>query len=201
MNANLQYSPAAEVWRRFCGMFGAESVERKYGKTIPPEWKAMLGRLKEFEIDRGIRRLAYSGKAHVPALPEFVKLCRTIGDSTIDEGPQNVPALPAPANDPDKWAIAANGHLLKYITTKVSAEPLRYGQPASYVGMKTMTTPNADASPEFVRAVGILVRFKNLWADQMRLDATDDGVPSEEQQELWVECMKRAEAEIANAAA
>lgn len=200
MNAKLQYSPAAEVWRRFCGMFGAESVERKYGKTIPPEWKAMLGRLKELEVDRGIRRLAYSGKPHVPSLPEFVKLCRTIGDSSIDEGPRSAAALPAPANDDDPWLTAANQHLLKYITTRVSADPRCFGQPASYAGMKISTAPNADASPEFARAVGILVRYKNLWADQMRLDATDDGVPSTEQRDVWNECMRRAEEEIANAA-
>src|SRR3954468_12717023 len=76
MNQTSQQSAATEVWRRLIGMFGADAVERKFGREIPAEWTAMCSRLNEFQIHRGIRQLAYSGKAHVPSLPEFVKLCR-----------------------------------------------------------------------------------------------------------------------------
>src|SRR5690242_2201836 len=124
-------SPASEVWRRFVGMFGGDAVERKYGKSIPPEWTAMLGRLKQFEIDRGIRRLAYSGKQHVPALPEFVKLCRTIGGDDLDEGPQKFRALPAPNGEADRWAIAANMHFLGYITRRFEHDARAWGRPGS----------------------------------------------------------------------
>lgn len=100
----------------------------------------------------------------------------------------------------DEWGAAANRHLLKHIRTRQAANAQRYGRGPSYGAMTDlarMADKTLDASPEFVRNVNTLVKFKNLWADQMRLSATKDGVPSSEQQEVWTECMKRAEAEIA----
>lgn len=199
MTQSSQQSAAVEVWRRFAGMFGADAVERKYGREIPPEWIAMCGRLNDYQVQRGIRQLAYSGKQHVPSLPEFVKLCR---DAEHDVRPPTVhPALTRDA-DPsmDPWGILANRRLLKYITTVVSADPQRYGRPASAAGMKPKPgeplSPNADASPDFVRNVNILVAFKNRWADLMRESATDDGVPIADQEASWSECIRMAEAQI-----
>ncbi len=101
----------------------------------------------------------------------------------------------------DDWLAAANTHLLKHIRTSLAANAHRYGRGPGYQAMTDVArTANKtlDASPEFVRNVNTLVKFKNLWADQMRLSATSDGVPIVEQQEVWAECMKRAEAEIAS---
>lgn len=128
-----------------------------------------------------MRRVVFSGKATAPSLPEFVKLCRTVGhtDDVPDQLPPP-PAQPAIAHEQqefDNWAMAANQHLLAYILRKLHEK--------------------RTFNPQETR---ILVRFKNLWADQMRLSATDDGVPIEEQQEVWAECIRRAEAEIAAAA-
>jgi hypothetical protein len=174
MNPNTHDSPATEVWRRFAGMFGRDAVARKFGETIPDEWHAMLSRLNEFQVQRGIRMLAYSGKGHVPSLPEFVKLCR---DAEHDREVTDQPALPNPDGwKGDEWAAAANIHLLGVVTRAV------------------MERRSFDA-----RQTRILVKFKNLWADQIRLSAIDGGVPISEQQEVWAECMKRAEAEITSA--
>lgn len=169
---NSSQSPATEVWRRFSGMFGADAVERKYGRTIPEEWPAMLSRLNEFQIQRGVRMLAYSGKQHVPSLPEFVKLCR---DAEHDREVNDRPALPNPDGwKGDHWDSEANLHLLGVVTRAVR-----------------------DRRKLDERATRILVRFKNLWARQMRLTATAEGVPIEEQKEVWAECMRMAEEEIA----
>lgn len=196
MNANPNYSPqsaATEVWRRFSGMFGADAVERKYGREIPQEWIAMCSRLNGYQVQRGIRQLAYSGKQHVPSLPEFVKLCR---DAEHDAKPQQVhPALAHEASE-DPWGGLANRRLLKYVTTVVSADPQRYGKPATAEAMKVSKEPNADASPEFVRNVNILVAFKNRWADLMRGAATEEGVPIADQEASWNECIRMAEAQI-----
>lgn len=198
MTQNYQHSPATEVWRRFAGMFGRDAVARKFGETIPDEWHAMLSKLNEYQVQRGIRMLAYSGKAHVPSLPEFVKLCR---DAEHDREITDQPALPNPDRwQGDEWLAAANRHLLGYITRVVSADPKIFGRGPSYMAMKDpkrMHDKILDASPEHVRNVNTLVKFKNLWAEQMRLSANADGVPIAEQQEVWRECMKRAEAEIA----
>lgn len=99
----------------------------------------------------------------------------------------------------DNWDEDANLHLRSYLNNQLAANPQRYGRPASYMAMKVMKAKNADASPEFIANVGILVRHKNVWASQMRASATADGVPIAEQQEVWAECMKRAEEEIASA--
>lgn len=104
-----------------------------------------------------------------------------------------------PPTDPwpgDRWDEAANTHLLAHITRSLHANPRCYGRPASYLGMKTTRTKNADASPEFVRNVQTLVGYKNRWAAQMRASDSGEGVPVEEQREVWDECMRRAEEEI-----
>ena len=196
MTQNSQQSAATEIWRRLAGMFGADAIERKYGREIPYEWIAMCGRLNDFQLQRGIRQLAYSGKQHVPTLPEFVKLCR---DAEHDvRPPRQHPALTDQSTETDPWGWLANRRLLKYITTVVSADPRRYGRPASYDAMKDPRAgPNADASPEFVRNVHVLVAFKNRWADLMRQSATAEGVPIAEQEACWNECVRMAEAEIA----
>lgn len=177
-------------------MFGADAVERKYGREIPREWVAMLGKLNDFQLQRGVRQLAYSGKAHVPSLPEFVKLCR---DAEHDMVPPTIPAALTLPADPsmDGWGLLANRRLLQYLTTVMPGNSQRYGRPPTLEGMKASKEPNADASPEFVRAVHILVAFKNRWADLMRASATKDGVPIPEQEASWNEGIRMAEAEIA----
>lgn len=184
MTQNSPQSAATEVWRRFAGMFGADALERKFGREIPAEWQAMCGRLNDYQIQRGIRQLAYSGKAHVPSLPEFVKLCR---DAEHDARPAAVhPALTSGQSQEDPWGWLANRRLLKHITTVIPENPRRYGQ---------------RDTPEFVRAVNIVVAFKNRWADLMRAAATADGVLIADQEAAWNAGMRMAEQEIARHAA
>lgn len=128
-----------------------------------------------------MRRIVLGSVAHVPSLPEFVKLCRTVGndDSMGDEPPTQQlisPPEDAPGTQFDNWGCAANRHLLAYILRAVKDRRAVVG-------------------------TNVLVRFKNLWADQMRLSADPKGeVPIDEQQDVWAECMRRAEEEIAHAA-
>lgn len=202
---NKPSSRATEIWKRFVGMFGGDAVDRKFGKAPPPEWEAVVSMLMDFEIDRGMRRIIFSGKGHVPTLPEFVKFCRTIGGDDFDEGPR-LAALPNPDGfKGDEWDMAAGRHLLAYITRVMPQNPQRYGRPASYLAMKgdRKKSQNADASPQFIRAVGILVQFKNAWARDMRegnLDPeTGEVTPpnAQSQKDSWEDCMQRAEAAIA----
>lgn len=167
-------SPGPEVWRRFAGMFGADSVARKFGAEIPQEWNAMLQRLNDHEIQRGIRQLAYGGKAHVPSLPEFVKLCR---DAEHDMVASPVhPAIAAP--EWDRWLIAGNRRLLRYITGRIPKDPKAYGD---------------RHEPSFAASVSALVAMKNRWVELMQASATEDGVPPDEQKQCWQECMRQAE--------
>lgn len=188
-NENSQPSRVDAVWKHMVGMFGGDAVERKYGKLPPAEWKAMLSRLKEVEIDRGIRRLAYSGKPHVPTLPEFTKLCRAVADDGIEEGPRPV-ALPAPdAGKFDGWDITGNNRFMNYVKQRLAAQPRAWGVPGS--------TRQADATR-------IAVAYKNAWARDMREGGTLDPAtgefvqPTREVQDsTWIDTMKRAESDIA----
>lgn len=99
----------------------------------------------------------------------------------------------------DGWDIQANLHLLAYIRRVMAENPKRYGRPASYLAMRNTTreqSPNADASPEFIRAVKILVTAKNLWARDMR-EAEAEGVTPADGGKAWFEeGMQRAETAI-----
>lgn len=183
------HSRANEVWTRFVGMFGGPPVERKYGLSPPPEWIAMMGRLTDFQIDRGIRRLAYNGAKDVPSLPQFTSLCRAVGGEEIDEGPRRI-ALPAPDTRKfDGCDLAGNFRLLKYITERFKEDPRAWG---------------VSGSTQQAEATQIAVRYKNAWAQDMREMKLADPETGElppytfaEQEATWNEGMKRAEADIA----
>lgn len=186
------------------GMFGGDAVERKYGKLPPAEWKAMLSRLKDFEIDRGVRRLAFSGKQHVPTLPEFTKLCRMVADDDIDEGPQRL-ALPAPTTwQGDAWDIESNQRLWKFLTVTLTARSNALGKVLPCERVLHRRTGEflhlrSQASDEQTWSTEVLVGYKKAWAQDMREYAADhDGkLPATEyRQRTWDECMTRAMTEI-----
>lgn len=185
MTQAFQQSRATEIWRRLGGMFGADAVTRKFGQTPPPEWQAMLSRLKDFEVDRGIRRLAYSGKSHVPSLPEFTKLCRMVADDDVDEGPRP-PSLPAPEGKFDGWDVRGNDRFLKYIGHHLVENFRPWGE--AWTG-------------EHAECTKIAVRYKNAWTQDMRerygINIDDTIAPLDEYQlNTFAECMRRAEVDI-----
>jgi hypothetical protein len=156
----------------------------------------MMSRLKKLEIDRGVRRLAYSGAKGVPTLPDFTRLCRTIGNDEFDEG-ERPKSLPNPDTwQGDDWDVVANRHLLAYVTDRVKADPQCFGRPATVQAMRVDKSRNADASSDFVGCVDRLVRAKNLWAADMRDLAAGSGVPLETQKSVWAAYIADAEREI-----
>ena len=168
---NPAQSRTADIWTRFVGMFGGEAVARKFGDAPPAEWVGMVGQLNDYQLERGMRRLVYSGRANVPSLPEFLKLCRTIGN---DEEFGETPALPPPQDDGyrgDQWDIAANTHLLAYVVRQIAEGDKRYG----------------------LEDVARLVDAKRLWSADMRDLARNGEVPVSMQREVWADYIKRAE--------
>lgn len=205
-NENSQPSRVDAVWKHMVGMFGGDAVERKYGKLPPPEWKVMLSRLNQFEVDRGVRRLAYSGKPHVPSLPEFTKLCRAVAEDELDEGPHRA-ALPNPdAFTGDEWDIEANQRLLKHITTTLATKANAMGEvpkiQREYVNGKFSALKSVP-SPQQIQTTAVLVGYKKAWAQDMRewgVDTTTGEVlkpTTAEREKAWNSGMQRAMAEIA----
>lgn len=205
MTPNSEPSRANQIWTRFAGMFGADALERKFGKSPPPEWSAMVSRLTGFEIDRGIRRLAYSGKPHVPSLPEFTKLCRMVGDDALEEGPKRN-ALPNPDTwVGDVWDVASNRRLLKHITTVLSIKADAFGtvpeMQREYRNGQFFRLVSVP-SPLQVKTTGVLLGYKKAWCQDMRefVEETtgEIGRPTmAEQNRTWNACMQRAMIEIA----
>jgi hypothetical protein len=173
MHPNSQNSPATEVWRRFAGMFGADAVARKYGNEIPPEWHAMLAKLNEHQVARGVRMLAYSGKPHVPSLPEFVKLCR---DAEHDREGSDRLSLPPRNNYPgDGWDVEANNHFFAYVLRRLR-----------------------DRKPIQPQELPAFLKMKAAWARDCRefVDEATGEVgrpPIAEQQSWWADVMSTAE--------
>lgn len=204
MTPHNEPSRANEIWKRFAGMFGADTLERKFGKTPPPEWEVMLRRLKDIEIDRGIKRLAYSGKAHVPTLPEFTRMCREIGGD-YDEGPPRL-TLPSPSKfEGDQWDIEGNLRLMSHILTVLQAKSTALGP---VIPCREVTASDgkflylqSEASPDQAWATGELVLHKKAWSQDMReyLDPETGELgnpPQEYRERMWKEIIGRAMKEI-----
>lgn len=188
MTPDSNNSRASEVWRRFAGLFGGDAIMRKFGKDIPPEWTSVLSKLKDFELDRGMRRLVHSGRDGVPSLPAFVKLCRTVQDDAVEEGPRPI-ALPNPDKwEGDKWDIASNQRLMSYLMRKIVERTNVFGPPNS---------------PEMKRITDIFVGYKKRWAALMRdWDVNREtgeviDPPMEDQNASWAGLIESAEEEIA----
>lgn len=184
------------------GYFG-DSLLRKFDATPPPEWVEAIDDLNDFQIRRGFRRLRFGWKGGVPNLPDFVRLCRAIGDDAPDEGPRELVSLPAPTSTQqfDGWDISGNFRFLKYVTNRLTSNPRAWGGPPPGEPWFRNGNPTSGAQAESTR---IAVRYKNAWAQDMREGylvnpGTGEIVPPglEEQAQTFAECMKRAEADIA----
>jgi hypothetical protein len=167
---NQQPSRVESLWRRFAGMFGADTLARKFGDSPTPEWTSLVNQLKDFELERGMRRLIRSGKSYVPAVPEFARMCREIGgDDNADENRR--PLLPPP-NIPgmDSWEMAANRHLLAYILRQQNLYRRGF---------------NADETM-------LLVEGKKAWAVDMREAHESDTKPADHGKDIFNQYMEAA---------
>jgi hypothetical protein len=160
------------LWRRLADMFGAERLRKAFGATPPPTWEQALARLKDFELERGMRRLVYGGKGHIPSLPEFLRMCREVGGeqwADADE-PRLPPAQRLEAPSVPRWTEQANLHLLGYITRR---------------------TPERNRLP-----AEPLVEAKNAWAEDMREAEARGDLPQDNGKAWWAETMRNAEAVV-----
>lgn len=153
--------------------------------------------------ERGLRRLVFGWKGGPPSLPDFMRLCRSIGTDEFDEGEPDQPRLPAPdAFTGDNWDMAANRYLLGHIAKRMKEDPKFYGRPASSKMLQApekdlrelgVDTHYLDASGEFVANVNKLVSAKNAWAADMRDLAVNGEVPPSTQKAVWYDLIGTAE--------
>lgn len=167
------------LWKRMAEMFGAKALESKFGATPPDTWRIAVDRLKDFELERGMRRLVYGGKPHVPSLPEFLRMCREIGgdDNASADNANRIPASRQIAEQPyPQWLEQANKRLLSYFATKAEKRV--------YFRTQAEVQPFIDA--------------KNFWAQDMR-DATANGtMPEDNGRGWWHDYIRAAEQQAAH---
>lgn len=189
---SISESRANELWARLAGMFGPERLARTFGKTPPLEWVELCGRLKDYELQRGIRRVMASGTDQIPPAPKFRKFCQETRNDDIDE-PQSqpLPQLPSNLAAQDEWDMASNRHLLGYLAKRLKKDPRAYGPIVHW------TTSNRQGSPQQQHCTAILVHWKKHWAQMMREEAVDGQVDGGYQHEQWDAYMRQAEEEIA----
>lgn len=169
-------------------MFGAETLKRKYGMTPTKEWVEVIGRLKDYELTRGMRRLVASGSENLPSLPKFRRLCQeSLNDDTDTPTATPLPQLPSNLASQDAWDIASNRHLLQHLNARLGRDSKCYGPVMPGYG---------GASPEQEAASAVLVKWKKHWAQMMREEATAEGVDGKYQREVWDSYMRMAEEEI-----
>lgn len=157
------------MWGCLSGLFGLDSVRRKFGQLPPPEWDLALAMLSDEQLQYGLTALMKSGKGHCPSLPEFVALSHSAREFYTP------PSQAARIEDNrfDKWDIAANQHFLAEVLRR-----LNLCRPFTQV-----ETP-------------VYVRWKNAWARDCRDDDTQgEGVPIESQRLWWADVMAKAQAE------
>jgi hypothetical protein len=178
------------VWDRLLGCFG-DALLRKFGAEPPQEWVGAISALSSQQIERGMRRVLFGWKGGPPNLPDFMRLCRTIGGEEFEEGPKSL-ALPNPDNwQGDKWDIASNLRLMSYLMRQVVKKTRVFGEPNS---------------PQMKRATDIMVGYKKRWAALMRDWDHDRQTgeiiepPMEDQNASWAGLIESAEAEIKEAA-
>lgn len=120
-----------------------------------------VGALDPRQVARGVRRIVYGWKGGPPGLPDFMRLCRTVGDE-FDEGPvAQPPRIAVEAPTMDNWEIAANRHLLAHIIAR-----------------------RGKFTEHQVRE---LVTAKKSWASDMRELASNGPVPVDTQRSIWNE--------------
>jgi hypothetical protein len=141
-------------------MYGAR-LTRDFGASVPDPWRSAIKRLKDYELQRGLRRLAAAGSGSPPTLPQFMKACRQVGD---DDGPaQTGPALPPASYD--------------FVHTIGQKVLLAY-----------LCDPRNSVDDKMLAA---LVTEKNRLASDFRQMLRDDEVPVETMRDAWLKAFNR----------
>ncbi len=182
------------LWRRLKGMFGADALERRFGELPPPEWAAMIGRTSDAELERGLKRLAFSGAKFIPSLPEFLRMCREVGGDYAGDAPQTTRFLPAPKELSDRWERAANDHLLGHITRQ-GDKRIYYACERTLRGEVNLKV--SGPTPQSRELTKPLLQAKTVWAEMMR-DAEKAGdLPEDSGRKWWKDLIDQAD-EVVN---
>ncbi len=191
MHADESPDRSGMLWRTLAGLFGADSLERKFGKTPPREWVGLLRTLNDFELQRGLKRLAYCGKGHVPTLPEFLRMAREVGSDIDDNQPRIPQSHRLEARADLRWEREGDTHLRSYLHTQ-GALGIHYCSDR----MRRFPVPR-ETDHESIALIKPLLEAKAAWAEDMRDAEMSGKLPAENGKAEWLACVRNAEAVIA----
>lgn len=187
------------------GLFG-DALLRKFDTEPPEEWVAAISMLNDFQVERGLKRMVFTWKGGPPNLPDFMRICRAIGDDDFDTPKQQQAALPRRDDfTGDHWDVAGNMRLLKHITTLLAANSAALGKvlPVKEIRSESgaLICIESQASSEQVTATELLVAYKKAWSQDMRehIDRETGEVghpPLAEQDRTWNDTIARAMSDI-----
>lgn len=195
---------AKAVWDRLLGLFG-DALLRKFDAEPPDEWVAAISVLNDFQLERGLKRMVFTWKGGPPNLPDFMRICRAIGDDDFDTPKQRI-ALPSHSDfTGDHWDIAGNMRLLKHITTLLSANSKALGKVLPTREIRDSAGKflhlESCASAEQISTTELLVAYKKAWSQDMReyVDSETGEIgrpPFAEQERTWSDTIARAMSDI-----
>lgn len=81
-------------------MFGSKFISN-YGEKPSQMWTASINGFKDYEIQRGLRKLLYKGSGTPPTLPQFMAACKYSEDEDSAPNPSII-ALPSQSSQYDE---------------------------------------------------------------------------------------------------
>jgi hypothetical protein len=178
---------AAKVWEALGQAFGKDALIRRFGAVPPELWAVQLGKLGQHELERGMRRLMFAGRAQPPTLPELLKLCRAVEDETDHNAPQPQYQLTSPQSQMDKWAVVANLHLLAHIARQ-AVRGVRYHS----AHLHRFPMPK-ETDQDSIDLISPLLQARDGWCEGMREYERDGQLPADHGRDFWNECMRNGE--------
>lgn len=67
-----------QTWKRFCGWYGADVVERKFGLQPPADWCDAIDALDDSKLERVMTGVRAKFATWPPSLPEFEQIARDL---------------------------------------------------------------------------------------------------------------------------
>jgi hypothetical protein len=81
------------TWKRFCGWYGADAIERKFGLQAPDDWRDSIDSVNEKTLESAMTQIRQRFPTWPPSLPEFEQIVRDLRKSADNRGPTTLELL------------------------------------------------------------------------------------------------------------
>lgn len=78
---------ARQTWKRLCGWYGADVMERKFGVQPPEDWCEAIDAVDEKTLEVVLTQVRSKYVAWPPSMPDFEQIARNVRSPSIALGP------------------------------------------------------------------------------------------------------------------